>query len=54
MSGPDSDALVRVDARGALRLEADTQRDLGRGHDFALGAAAFRDRRAPVFEDHRA
>jgi 2-(1,2-epoxy-1,2-dihydrophenyl)acetyl-CoA isomerase len=35
----------------ALRLEADTQRELGRGHDFAEGVSAFLGKRPPVFTD---
>jgi 2-(1,2-epoxy-1,2-dihydrophenyl)acetyl-CoA isomerase len=46
-----------IDASGdlgladALRLEADTQRELGRGHDFAEGVSAFLAKRAPRFTD---
>jgi 2-(1,2-epoxy-1,2-dihydrophenyl)acetyl-CoA isomerase len=35
----------------AITLEADTQRELGRGHDFAEGVAAFFAKRAPNFSD---
>ena len=35
----------------ALRLEADTQRELGLAHDFSEGVAAFLAKRAPVFTD---
>lgn len=35
----------------ALRLEADAQRELGRGHDFAEGVAAFLAKRTPTFTD---
>ena len=46
-----------IDASGdlglaeALRLEADTQRELGRGHDFGEGVSAFLGKRAPRFTD---
>lgn len=45
------DAAAPMDFGDALALEADTQRELGRGHDFAEGVAAFLAKRAPVFGD---
>jgi enoyl-CoA hydratase/carnithine racemase len=33
------------------RREADTQRELGRGHDFVEGVTAFFAKRPPVFKD---
>lgn len=35
----------------ALALEAETQRELGRAHDFAEGVAAFLAKRTPTFTD---
>ncbi|MDE2275832.1 MAG: 2-(1,2-epoxy-1,2-dihydrophenyl)acetyl-CoA isomerase [Burkholderiales bacterium] len=45
------DAAGAMDFAEALTLEADTQRELGRGHDFAEGVAAFFAKRAPQFKD---
>jgi 2-(1,2-epoxy-1,2-dihydrophenyl)acetyl-CoA isomerase len=45
------DAAMPMDFADALTLEADTQRELGRGHDFAEGVGAFLAKRAPVFTD---
>jgi len=45
------DGAAMLDYAGALSLEAQLQRELGRAHDFAEGVAAFRDKRAPNFSD---
>jgi 2-(1,2-epoxy-1,2-dihydrophenyl)acetyl-CoA isomerase len=45
------DAAMPMDFGDALRLEADTQRELGRSADFAEGVAAFFAKRPPVFKD---
>jgi 2-(1,2-epoxy-1,2-dihydrophenyl)acetyl-CoA isomerase len=45
------DAAMPMDFADAITLEADTQRELGRGHDFAEGVAAFFAKRPAVFKD---
>jgi 2-(1,2-epoxy-1,2-dihydrophenyl)acetyl-CoA isomerase len=45
------DSASMLDYGQALALEASLQRELGRAHDFAEGAAAFRDKRAARFSD---
>ena len=45
------DAAMVMDFADAIGLEAATQRELGRGHDFAEGVAAFLGKRAAVFKD---
>lgn len=45
------DAAMAMDFADALTLEADTQRELGRGADFAEGVAAFLAKRPAVFRD---
>ena len=47
------DAAAPLDFGAAITLEADTQRELGRAHDFAEGVAAFRAKRPAVFKDRR-
>ena len=45
------DAAAPMDFADAITLEADTQREMGRGHDFAEGVAAFFAKRPPMFKD---
>jgi len=45
------DAAAPADLAEALSWEAQAQGELGRGHDFAEGVAAFFARRAPHFKD---
>lgn len=45
------DASQHLDLPAALSHEADVQRELGYGHDFIEGVAAFRAKRAAVFSD---
>ena len=45
------DAAAPMDFADAIALEADTQRELGRAHDFAEGVAAFFAKRPAVFKD---
>jgi 2-(1,2-epoxy-1,2-dihydrophenyl)acetyl-CoA isomerase len=45
------DAALPMAFSDAIRLEADTQRELGRAHDFGEGVAAFFAKRPPVFKD---
>ena len=45
------DAAAGLDYAGALALEAQLQRELGRAHDFAEGVSAFKQKRAPGFTD---
>jgi 2-(1,2-epoxy-1,2-dihydrophenyl)acetyl-CoA isomerase len=45
------DAAMAMDFADAITLEADTQRELGRAHDFGEGVAAFFAKRPPVFKD---
>jgi 2-(1,2-epoxy-1,2-dihydrophenyl)acetyl-CoA isomerase len=45
------DSATTMEFADAITQEANTQRDLGRAHDFSEGAAAFFAKRAPVFKD---
>ena len=45
------DAATTLDFSDAITLEANTQRELGRGHDFMEGVLAFFAKRAPKFTD---
>ena len=45
------DASSTLDFSDALTLEANAQRELGRGHDFPEGVAAFFAKRSPNFTD---
>lgn len=45
------DQALSLDYAGALDLEAQLQRELGRAHDFSEGVAAFLAKRAPTFRD---
>ena len=45
------DASQQLDLAAALGHEAEVQRELGYGHDFHEGVAAFLAKRAPVFTD---
>jgi len=45
------DGAIELDFAAALANESRVQRELGRGHDYLEGAAAFLQKRAPVFSD---
>jgi 2-(1,2-epoxy-1,2-dihydrophenyl)acetyl-CoA isomerase len=45
------DLAIGMDYADAISMEADLQRQLGLGHDFVEGVAAFLAKRAPVFTD---
>ncbi len=45
------DAATTMDFSEAMTSEANTQRELGRGHDFPEGVLAFFAKRAPTFTD---
>lgn len=45
------DAAAPMNFGDAITLEANTQRELGRAHDFGEGVAAFFAKRAPQFKD---
>jgi 2-(1,2-epoxy-1,2-dihydrophenyl)acetyl-CoA isomerase len=45
------DAAAPMDFADAITLEAVTQREMARGHDFGEGVAAFFAKRPPVFKD---
>ena len=45
------DTSMKLSLSEAVTLEADTQRELGRSHDFAEGVAAFLAKRPALFKD---